>query len=258
MSNYLVSNTDLESVANAIRTKGGTSAQLAFPSDFVSAINAISAGGGEDYLAKTLNNTSDFTYESTDVTKIKSYTFRGCTHLVGLNLPNLTTISTGGLYGCTGLTELFFDNLTGTDGQALMGCTNLETFVSKKAISSTGGSDVNGCKKLASFDMGTGSGRFSGSYFEGCTLLNMIVIRSSSTTTLSSTSVFKNTPFASGGSGGTLYVPQSKISDYQGASNWSTILGYANNSIKSIESTHTDPNAPIDLTLYYADGTPIS
>lgn len=37
---------DLTSVANAIRTKGGTSASLAFPADFVSAIGAIPSGGG--------------------------------------------------------------------------------------------------------------------------------------------------------------------------------------------------------------------
>lgn len=37
---------DLTSVANAIRTKGGTSASLAFPVDFVSAIGAIPSGGG--------------------------------------------------------------------------------------------------------------------------------------------------------------------------------------------------------------------
>jgi hypothetical protein len=37
---------DLTSVANAIRTKGGTSASLAFPAEFVSAIEAISGGGG--------------------------------------------------------------------------------------------------------------------------------------------------------------------------------------------------------------------
>ena len=37
---------DLTSVANAIRTKGGTSAQLSFPSGFVSAIEAIPTGGG--------------------------------------------------------------------------------------------------------------------------------------------------------------------------------------------------------------------
>lgn len=37
---------DLASVAAAIRTKGGTSAQLTFPSGFVSAIQAIPTGGG--------------------------------------------------------------------------------------------------------------------------------------------------------------------------------------------------------------------
>lgn len=45
MSNYLVDGADLTSVANAIRTKGGTSAQLAFPSGFVSAVQAIETGG---------------------------------------------------------------------------------------------------------------------------------------------------------------------------------------------------------------------
>lgn len=36
---------DLTSVANAIRTKGGTSAQMAFPTGFVSAVNAIPVAG---------------------------------------------------------------------------------------------------------------------------------------------------------------------------------------------------------------------
>lgn len=40
--------TDLTSVANAIRTKGGTSAQLAFPAGFVSAIGNIPTGGGSN------------------------------------------------------------------------------------------------------------------------------------------------------------------------------------------------------------------
>lgn len=37
---------DLTAVADAIRTKGGTDAQLAFPSGFVSAVQAIETGGG--------------------------------------------------------------------------------------------------------------------------------------------------------------------------------------------------------------------
>lgn len=47
MANYLTTDTDLTSVADAIRTKGGTSASLAFPADFVSAIAAIPSGGGD-------------------------------------------------------------------------------------------------------------------------------------------------------------------------------------------------------------------
>lgn len=39
-------NADLTSVANAIRTKGGTSAQLIFPNGFVGAIGDIQTGGG--------------------------------------------------------------------------------------------------------------------------------------------------------------------------------------------------------------------
>ncbi len=46
MADYLTTDTELTSIANAIRSKGGTSARLSFPAGFVSAINAISTGGG--------------------------------------------------------------------------------------------------------------------------------------------------------------------------------------------------------------------
>ena len=46
MADYLVTDTELTSIADAIRTKGGTSAALTFPAGFVSAVNDIPAGGG--------------------------------------------------------------------------------------------------------------------------------------------------------------------------------------------------------------------
>lgn len=107
------------------------------------------------------------------------------------------------------------------------------------------------------FTFSDGNG-FQQNSLYGNSSLKTVIIRGSSVMSLAATNVFTQTPFASGGSGGTLYVPNSLISSYQSASNWGTILGYTNNQIKSIESTHTDPTAPIDLTLYYADGTPIS
>lgn len=58
MADYLVTDTELTSVANAIRTKGGTSANLSFPTEFVSAINAIGSGGLE-YETGTYTPTAD-------------------------------------------------------------------------------------------------------------------------------------------------------------------------------------------------------
>lgn len=46
MADYLTTDAELASIANAIRTKGGTSASLVYPTGFITAINAISAGGG--------------------------------------------------------------------------------------------------------------------------------------------------------------------------------------------------------------------
>lgn len=48
MTEYITTDTELTSVANAIRTKGGTEANLTYPTDFVNAIDAINGGGGFD------------------------------------------------------------------------------------------------------------------------------------------------------------------------------------------------------------------
>lgn len=70
---------DLTSVANAIRTKGGTSAQMAFPAGFVSAVQAIPTGGG--YTIKQIASNEAF-YEAdlvlpSNVEEIESYAFYG-------------------------------------------------------------------------------------------------------------------------------------------------------------------------------------
>lgn len=50
MANYVVSDASMTAVADAIRSKGGTSEELAFPADFVQAIENIETGGGGEVL----------------------------------------------------------------------------------------------------------------------------------------------------------------------------------------------------------------
>ena len=55
MADYIVKDTELTSVANAIRTVGGTNSLLSFPNGFVSAVNNISGGGGSsDFSTATV------------------------------------------------------------------------------------------------------------------------------------------------------------------------------------------------------------
>ena len=60
-------NSDLTSVANAIRTKGGTSSQLAFPSGFITALDNISGGWVKTLSAVfTQSTTRVFTTDDLD------------------------------------------------------------------------------------------------------------------------------------------------------------------------------------------------
>ena len=226
---------DLTSVANAIRAKSGGSGQLAFPAGFVSEIGNIPSGGGGDYTAQDWLDLSKPTGEI---------------------VSDVTFVDTGSggwvLYGRTGITKYTDLLSTGFPQQFFASCSGLQYIVAPKAI--FGRSTICGyCTNLLGVDF---FGEVSGAYiFRNCTKLKHLVLRSTTVQSLSNANSFNFTPFASNGTGGTLYVPNNLISSYQSASNWSTILGYTNNQIKSIESTHTDPNAPVDLTTHYIDGT---
>jgi len=67
MAKYKVSDTELTAVANAIRTKGGTSDALSFPDGFVEAIGNIS-GGGSTLITKSIteNGTYNASSDSAD------------------------------------------------------------------------------------------------------------------------------------------------------------------------------------------------
>lgn len=62
---YLTNDTDLKKVADAIRAKSGTSAPLAYPSGFVSAIQAIPSGSAKEEQEKTVTITANGTVEIT-------------------------------------------------------------------------------------------------------------------------------------------------------------------------------------------------
>ena len=191
----------------------------------------------------------------------KSYVFYNCSKLTTIDCPKLVLQRDFFAYSNSALTTVNLPVGTYVGESSFGYCTSLENIVLPAAYAFYTSAFAN-CTKLegadfgASISSGSISGLFRNNIFNGCTKLNKLVLRTSHAIyPLTNINVFNNTPFASGKAGGTLYVPQTLIATYQAASNWSTILGYTNNQIKSIESTATDPNAPVDLTTHYIDGT---
>ena len=165
----------------------------------------------------------------------KNYLYN-CPNLVSVSAPKCSSLQEGSIRNCNSIIYIVFPKVTWVGNYGITG-------------TSLTGVDLGGTPTST---QGIGTYAFSGS-----TSLNTLVLRANTVWKLSSSpsNAFGNTPFASGKAGGTLYVPNDQISAYQSATNWSTLLGYTNNQIKSIESTHTDPDAPIDLTTHYVDGT---
>lgn len=236
--------------------------------------NGYGQGGSDDFVA-WLNNTLE-SYENDNLTNIPAYGFYQRTALKTISFPNATMIGTAAFNECTSLENVNLPKIQNVEQNSFRNCSKLPS-ISFLALakelrnycfdgcsgavtarlpsfcrSNTG--TFRNCTKLASVDLGkstlTDNSQYMGAQqFSGCSLLSLLILRNPKVLTIGNINTFNGTPFASNGTGGTLYVPQSLISSYQSASNWSTILGYANNQILPIEGSIYETQ--------YADGTPI-
>lgn len=198
---------------------------------------AVSGGGGTDYLlAKITNLQTDYT-ANCGGSGITSRAFDGWSNLQNVKLFNMGNFNTYVFNGCTGVKTLTVQSNS----------TNVFQYLGIFPVNML----------TADFDLVSGTST-GGSFVSGCTKLATIILRSPYILTLSNTSAFNNTPFKSGGSGGTIYIPKSLYDhlgdgtalDYKAATNWSTVDGYGTITWAKIEGSIYE-NA-------YADGTPIS
>lgn len=159
MTDYVVSDQSLSSVADAIRTKGGTSAPLAFPAGFVNAIQAFpdamtldslsvtengtytpssghafsevtvnvsgGGGGGHEDEDGIIDRTISGTYINNRATKIGKYAFYICSSLTAVSFSLCTTIGSSAFYLCNNLAAVSFPLCTTINGSAFYGCSSL-------------------------------------------------------------------------------------------------------------------------------------
>lgn len=210
------------------------------------------SSGEDDTLTKKLNNTLT-SYENSDLTSIPQggLNFMGAAFKT-LSLPNVTSAGQDAFRN-NYITSFNLPKLQSSGQSLFYQSFSIEKIVLPAWVGMT--ANIQNvfayCSELLAVDLGPNQiGTLGNFTFYNSAKFNTLILRSSSQIGLSNINAFNSTPFASGSAGGTLYVPQALIADYQAATNWSTILGYANNQI-----------LPIEGSIYentYADGTPIT
>lgn len=168
--------------------------------------------------------------------------------------PYVTTLRAGA-FSYTNCTVIRCHGVTSIPAASFMDAK--VTALAFPALASTGRS-FEGAKELLAVDLGPNLNTINGACFFNAVKLAAIVLRRTSVTALFHVNAFANTPFKSGGTGGTIYIPRALYDhlgdgtplDYKAATNWSTVDGYG-----------TITWAPIEGSVYetqYADGTPIA
>ena len=222
---------------------------------------------GQVELDGLLNNTIT-AYESDKVTSIKDYTFRACTSIRYLNLPNCltlgdyafmqcsnletmilpscTTVYGNCIYSCSKLTDLQLPNCTALYFDSCRGNNRLPYLVLPKC-GSFGNNCFSGNTSMEWVDIGV-TANFQQNVFISCSSLVSLVLRGNTISTLGNTNSFSGTPFRNG-TGGTAYVPYSLVNTYSTATNW---VSLESTTFTSIEKNLIALNTlGIDITDYY-------
>ena len=201
-----------------------------------------------DYLQLRATNSAT-EYINEEITSLTtSYFIDKWSNLTKISLPNCTSFTQSFAMGANGNANLVahFPKLQSLAGQGLQNfkCTCLVL----PAITNIPNYCLYGTN-IPIVDLGANCTSIDGQYSLSGTI-PVIILRSSSVCSLSNTNCLQTATWGSSGTGGTLYVPLSLINSYKGATNWSTILGYTNNSVVAIEGSQYE--------YFYADGTGVT
>lgn len=117
------------------------------------------------------------------VTEIGDSTFRGCTNLTSVKIPDsVTSIDDSAFYGCSSLTSVTIPNgVTSIGDSTFYGCTSLKSVTIPNSVTSIGDSAFYGCSSLKSAaipDSVTSIGNYA---FYDCNSLTSVTIPNSVT-----------------------------------------------------------------------------
>lgn len=175
-------------------------------------IAGFGAGGSGDLLPEVIQKT--ITEISNDAVKtVGVYAFHSCTSLKKVSFPNVTSVKQFSFGNCTALVDVYIPAVLSIEPESFNACSSLEVL------------DLHNLQNIPA------------NAFKVCSKLRALVLRKDSVCNLANVSAFKYTQYDSGGTGGTVYVPSALITQYQQATNWSTLYAAGTCNFVAIEGS---------------------
>ena len=189
---------------------------------------------GDDVVVTSLLDRLITEIKDNVVTKIGKNTFYLCENLVSVNFPNVTDILDEAFSNCYKLANVELPNVVNAGFKTFNTCPALNN-VSLPKLKTVPESFLTGCS-LDVVDLGSAT-NIKGSAFSSNSKFATLILRSNTMCSLSNTSAFTLTPFSANGKCGTVYVPQALITEYQNATNWSTLYAGGTCNFVAIEGS---------------------
>lgn len=237
---YVIDESTLSGIADSIRAKKGTTADIV-PEDMPEEIASIEGGGGDTTVEDGLIEHTLSTYSNDRVTSIGYGTFHRNVNLKSISFPNVTSVNNYAFWGCKLLSTIDIPKLQTIGSYAFNGnsVVNLvlpelitaesyafgsmlacKTVVAPKLV--TVGANcfrgVNG-SKLQKVDFGAVEELANNAFYSNSNL-DTLIIRTNKVCTLGNTTALSLSKIEK--KTGYIYVPETLVEQYKAATNWAT------------------------------------
>lgn len=217
MADYFIEGDSLTAIADAIREPLGETG-IIFPGDMANKIRD-DLGNVKTLIARTVTEIAH-----NNVASIGDYAFYSYSTLVAANFPRCSTIGESAFASCTSLTTAYFPMCSSVGASAFADCASIQnaaigiseitstTFPFKNALSALGNLDLFNCTSIGA------------SAFYNYQKLSSVYLAAESVVTLANVNAFANTPMSNStylSAFGSIYVPESLVTAYKTADNWS-------------------------------------
>lgn len=203
-------------------TENGTTTEDV--TNYANAEITVNVSGGSGYSIDDLAGGSPTGAITVSAQSITAYAFYHKTGITSVSAPNCTSIGGYAFQSCNGITSISFPALTTFSGDyTFSDCTGLTQIAFPSLTNGTRARTFYNCTGLTIADMGTTTQVSSQCFMNASALRTLILRKTDAVATLGAYNAYTLGGIYNNPTSSTIYVPNSLISSYQSASNWSSL-----------------------------------